>query len=473
MEFVEYTIAELALQIKTGKTPPTSNPLYFNEKINWLTPSDLSGQKYVEKSERTISDLALEEKKAFLFKSGTVIISTIGNIGKACIIDKPSASNQQLTGVVLNEEIITSELFYYWVILNKKLLNNKANKAIISMLSNKLIKKLTVKFPESFEEQFKIVSKLNKIQDLIDKRIKTINLLDEYINSSFLEMFLDNPDSNKWKLEIINETEIINKTIQGIGRKSNIEENGIPFLRMNNITSNGEIDLKDLKWIKPTEKELITFKLSNRNILFNRTNSPDLVGKIAVWDKGDGYTFAGYLVRIDLDETLMNPYYFSSYFNSEYGKKVLKNKARISGNLANVSATRLKKQKILIPPIDLQNQYENIYLKIKSQKEKYNQSLDILEILFQSSLQDSFNEDSEIDEEKIFEDILQNLTIDDFKKGKRIEYLLNLLKKDKKKGDFSNSEKYNIALEKLLLLLEDGSIEQYLEKGNIKLKKSL
>lgn len=472
MEFIEYTIAKLTLKIKTGKTPPTSNPLFFNGNINWLTPSDLSGQKYIEKSERTISNLALEKNKAFLFEAGTVIISTIGDIGKACIINKPSASNQQLTGVVLNEKIISTELFYYWILLNKKLLNNKANKALISMLSNKLLKKVSVKFPKSFKEQFKIVSKLNKIQDLIDQRIKTINLLDEYIDSTFLEMFLDNPASNKWKIEKINETEIINKTIQGIGRKSNIEENGIPFLRMNNITSNGEIYLKDLKWIKPTEKELITFKLNNRNVLFNRTNSPDLVGKIAVWDKGDGYTFAGYLVRIDLDETLINPYYFSSYFNSEYGKKVLKNKARISGSLANISSTTLKKQKILIPPIDLQNEYENIYLKIKQQKEKYNQSLSILEILFQSSLQDAFSEDSEIDEEKIFEDILQNLTIDDFKKGKRIDHLLNLLKKDKKMH-FSNLDKYNLALEKLLLLLEDGSIEQYLERGNIKLKKSL
>ena len=470
MEFVDYTIGELSLRVRTGKTPPTKNPLYFSGNINWLTPPDLKGQKIINESERKISELALEENKAFLFEPDTILISTIGDIGKACIIDKPSASNQQLTGIVVDKNIISPELFYYWILRSKSLLNNKANKAIISILGNKLLKKIKVSFPKNHEEQFKIVAKLNKIQELINKRLRTIDLLDEHLSSIFLEMFLESPKSKYWALTTINEANVVKHSIQGIGRKANIEKNGMPFLRMNNLTSNGEIDLSDLKWIVPTKKELSTFELNNRNVLFNRTNSPDLIGKIAVWDKGDGYTFAGYLVRLILDENLINPYYFASYFNSKYGRKVLRNKARISGNLANVSASRLKKQKILIPPIDLQNEYENIYFKIKAQKDRYRKSLTILETFFKSSLQNSFSENSDVDEEQILEDLLKDFEIVDLKKGQRINYLLDWLKKGKQKERFSSLEKYYTAIDKLLELLEDGIVKQDNMDNNIKLR---
>ena len=123
MEFVEYSIGELALELKTGKTPPTSNPEYFDGDIQWLSPADLKGQKVVENSERTISQLAIEDKKSFLFKSGTILISTIGeHIGKLCLVEQPVASNQQLTGVLVKGKIILPELLYYWLRLNRRIL---------------------------------------------------------------------------------------------------------------------------------------------------------------------------------------------------------------------------------------------------------------------------------------------------------------------------------------------------------------
>lgn len=109
MEFVEYTIGELALEIKTGKTPPTSNLEYFDGEIPWIGPADLKGQKFIEDSERKISKIALEDNKAFLFQSGTVLVATIGGIGKTTIVKKPVASNQQITGILVNEDIILPE----------------------------------------------------------------------------------------------------------------------------------------------------------------------------------------------------------------------------------------------------------------------------------------------------------------------------------------------------------------------------
>jgi type I restriction enzyme S subunit len=466
MEFVKYTIDELSLVIKTGKTPLTSNPEYFDGEIVWLTPSDLKGKKIVDESERKLSKFALEKKQTFLYRPNTVLISTIGDIGKACIVKNPVASNQQLTGVLVNDEIILPELFYYWILRSKRLLENKANKAVISILSNKLLRQIKVAFPKEIEEQTKIVARLNKIQELIDKRVETIQLLDDYIRSVFLEVFLEKGEN--WIYKPLKETRGIRKRIQGTGKKSNDEGEGFPMLRMNNLSYRGDILLDDLKWVKLSENETSTFKLEDRNILFNRTNSPELVGKISVWNNGGGYTFAGYLVKLELNESVLNPYYLAGYFNSDFGKKVLRSKARLSGNLANISGSTFLDQLILLPPIDLQNQFEKIYLKIKDQREKCQQQLEILKTLFKSSLQNAFSEDAQINEEEVFESLLLNFSKQDLKQGERLNYLINWLNKEE--SCFSEFKNYDEAWGILRDLLDDGSIQQVLEHDEIKLK---
>ncbi|MDR7131656.1 type I restriction enzyme S subunit [Algoriphagus sp. 4150] len=465
MEFVEYTIGELALEVKTGKTPPTSNPEYFDGEIPWIGPSDLKGQKLAEDSERKISKIALEDNKAFLFQSETVLISTIGDIGKTAIVKKPVASNQQLTGILVNEDIILPELFYYWVRLNKRILENKANTSVLSMLNNKLLKRVKAVFPKYIEDQYKIIGRLNRIQELIDKRVDTNQLLDKYIRSVFLEMFLEK--STKWEYISLKESNGVKNRIQGIGKKSNSSGKGKPMLRMNNLTYSGETDLNDLKWIELSEKEEKTFYLENRNVLFNRTNSPELVGKIAVWNHGTEYTFAGYLVKIELDETILNPYYLTSFFNSDFGKMVLRNKARLSGNLANISGSKFLEQLILLPPIELQVKYEKTYLKFQEIRFQLENQQEFLQILFQAYLQDSFKNE-EIDEDEVFETLLQKFNKEDLKQGNRLKYLLKWI--DCKEPQFSKFESYDIAWDRLRELLEDGSIEQVMDKNEIKLK---
>lgn len=468
MEFIEYTIGELALEIKTGKTPPTSNSAYFDGDINWLSPSDLKGQKVVKDSERKITELAVEENAAFLFEPGTVMITTIGDIGRTCLIEKPAASNQQLTGIKVNHELIIPQLFFYWVQRSKAVLENKANKAVIAILNNKLLKQISVSFPKNIEDQRKVVALLNTIQMLIDKRVKAIQQLDQYSRSMFLELFLENPVSKDWRTIRIKDSKVIRSTTYGTAKKANEEGIGMPVLRMNNISYSGEILLEDLKWVELDEKELDKLRLENHHVLFNRTNSPDLVGKTCVWDKGEDYTYAGYLIRIILDEKIMNPYYFAGYFNSDFGKKVLKNKARLSGNLANISASTLMDQYILIPPIDLQKQYEAIYKKVSMLKEVLIKSKDLFEVLFKASLQSAFSEDTQINEEEVFESLLQEFTTEDLKQGERLQYLLNWLNCEESR--FSGFNHYDKAWDKLRDLLEDGSIKQVLEKDKVKLK---
>ena len=334
------------------------------------------------------------------------------------------------------------------------------------MLNNKLLKRIKVVFPKNIEDQYKIVGRLNRIQELIDKRVETIQLLDEYIRSVFLEMFLERSKQSEYIR--LGESHGVLSTTYGTSKKANEDGVGLPVLRMGNITYYGEILLDDIKWVKLTEQEQDKLKLKNRDVLFNRTNSPELVGKIAVWNKGDGYTYAGYLIKLELDERIISPYYLTSFFNSDFGKMVLKNKARLSGNLANISATTLLKQLFYLPSIKEQNQFEKIYLKIEKQKETCWLQLNKLRTLFQSNLQDAFALDSQINEEEVFESLLQTFSKEDLKQGDRLKHLLKWI--DCKEPRFTKFASYDLAWGRLRELLEDGSIKQVLDKNELKLK---
>src|SRR4051812_40684806 len=92
--------------------------------------------------------------------------------------------------------------------------------------------------------------------------------------------------------------EIITETQYGTAEAANGSDCGLPILRMNNITEDGYWDLSDLKWIDLDEREYTKWTVRRGDLLFNRTNSRELVGKTAVWDRDDLFAFAGYLVRV-------------------------------------------------------------------------------------------------------------------------------------------------------------------------------
>jgi type I restriction enzyme S subunit len=87
--------------------------------------------------------------------------------------------------------------------------------------------------------------------------------------------------------------EVVRETQYGTAEKSNSDRMGIPVLRMNNITYGGEFDLTDMKRCEIKSADLEQLTVKRGDLLFNRTNSPELVGKTAVWDRDEAYAYAG------------------------------------------------------------------------------------------------------------------------------------------------------------------------------------
>ncbi|PIN84338.1 restriction endonuclease, partial [Candidatus Micrarchaeota archaeon CG11_big_fil_rev_8_21_14_0_20_47_5] len=134
------------------------------------------------------------------------------------------------------------------------------------------------------------------------------------------------------------------------------KEDGTAILRMNNLTYEGELDFEDLKYIKLSKENKTKFMLNKGDILFNRTNSQDLVGKTALFDLDEEFVFASYLIRVKINKAKALPTYVVYYMNSNKIKKKLFNMAKASVNMANINAQEMLSIPIKIPALDKQKE---------------------------------------------------------------------------------------------------------------------
>jgi type I restriction enzyme S subunit len=140
------------------------------------------------------------------------------------------------------------------------------------------------------------------------------------------------------------------------GTSFKTEENvtGIPVLRMGNI-SNGKIDWNNLKYLPFNHKEFPFLLLEKGDIIFNRTNSIELVGKTAVYHGNTPCSFASYLIRIRLCNGV-EPEYFNSVLNSSYARKWISTVVSQQVGQANVNGSKLSNFSIPLPTSNEQQQ---------------------------------------------------------------------------------------------------------------------
>ena len=136
----------------------------------------------------------------------------------------------------------------------------------------------------------------------------------------------------------------------GTSQKAGPDESGIPVLRMGNI-QNGSIDLSDLKYLPSGHPESVKTSLRHGDLLFNRTNSPELVGKSAVYeDRFPTACFASYLIRVAfVGDT--SPDYVCMYINSDHGRRYISTVRSQQVGQANVNGTKLAAMPLALPPI--------------------------------------------------------------------------------------------------------------------------
>lgn len=138
-------------------------------------------------------------------------------------------------------------------------------------------------------------------------------------------------------------------------KASATQANGVPIVRMGNI-QDGRVDLsRDVKYLPPDHPDAARYALRDGDLLFNRTNSPELVGKSAAFRGSPARPcFASYLIRVQLDDRCL-PEWASLYLNSPSGRRWAASVRSQQVGQANINGSKLAAMPLPLPPVEEQH----------------------------------------------------------------------------------------------------------------------
>ena len=378
---------------------PNSSGVKVIRTTNFTNEGKLDLSNVVE---RDIEERKIEKKA---LKKGDIIIEKSGGgptqpVGRVVFFDVDSNEkylcNNFTTILRPKSNLVDSKYLLYQMLYLHKVGKTKKYQNKTTGIHNLNLEKYLqerVALP-SLPDQLHIASILSKTENLIAQRKESIRLLDEFLKSTFLEMFGD-PVRNEKEFEIRNLTEFYINPKEGtkcgpFGSALKKEEycaSGIPVWIMDNILKTGEFNERGCLFVSEEKYwELERYNAMNEDIIISRAGT---VGKMCIIKtKAEKSLISTNLIRLRLNENLKPIFFFSlmKYCQS----RLIKLKHGNEDAYTHMSTGILDKIDFPYPPIELQTQFAHIVEKTEALKIQYQQSLQELENLYGSLSQKAF-----------------------------------------------------------------------------------
>lgn len=362
----EIRLKELISEMADGGTPSTLSEGNFGGNIPWVVVEDVTPKIY--STHDTLTEQGYRNCSAKLWPAGTIILTTGATIGKVGIAMVPLCTKQGITGIVCNK--YSDSLFIkYWLEANTNQLIRFAQGTTFKEIRTRSLGNLRIMVPHPFtergvEQQKAIANILSKVDEAImsvENSIAAAERLKKSLMQNLLtgkmkpdgsfrtpdEFYIDEKFGKVpvgWEVKTVDE---VSEFVQ-YGLNVPSTENGqTPMLRMNNII-NGEMTDSPLVFVDINKQLLQQYELEPGDILFNRTNSMDLVGKVGVFKLQGQYVFASYLIRVKVSQD-NNPYFINMVLNSYPIQCSLRSKATPAVSQANINSKSLRNTHIMIP----------------------------------------------------------------------------------------------------------------------------
>lgn len=250
------------------------------------------------------------------------------------------------------------------------------------------------KFPINLpplDEQHRVAAVLDKVSDLIALRKKQLAKLDELVKARFVEMFGD-PVLNPKCLINVSLDELAD-IISGItkGRKTNnVELFEVPYMAVSNVKA-GYIDWTNIKTIEATKAEIDQYRLQPFDILMTEGGDPDKLGRGAIIDMPPfNCIHQNHIFRVRVDKKRIFPQYLEEYLQHSKAKLYFLDCAKQTTGIASINMKQLKRLPILLPMFEEQQQFADFVEQVEKQKLIVKQSLEKLETLKKSLMQEYF-----------------------------------------------------------------------------------
>ena len=305
----------------------------------------------------TSSDEYEAFKKRLPLQAGDVLLTIVGTIGRAAVLEEARPLVFQRSVAVMRPRPgVLCPRFLYHVSQTRQFqvqLARSANRSSQAGVYLGKLKELRVPIPP-LSEQRRIAAILDKANALRTKRRAALTKLDTLTQSIFIEMFGDPANNAKgWPITTIGD--LLESASYGTSEKASTSGE-FAVLRMNNITPNGEMNFSDLKYMDLAENQRDRYLVRRGDVLFNRTNSAELVGKTAIYRGSVQMAYAGYLIRLRAKPG-SEPEYLAAFLNTSYAKRVLRGMCKSIIGMANINATEVQSIRIPKPDVALQRAF--------------------------------------------------------------------------------------------------------------------
>ena len=373
--------------IQSGGTPSRNNKEYWeNGTIPWVKISDFSG-KYLEHTSEKITQAGLDGSSAKIFSKGTILYTIFATLGEICILDIDATTNQAIAGLKLNDDSVLLDYLYYYLLSKKEYVNEIGRGVAQNNINMKILREMEIAIPPK-EEQNKITDVLNKVYELIALRKKQLAKLDQLVKSRFIELFGDPAINLKgWETK-----SLLDMGYCKNGMNFHTGDSGIEMHCL------GVGDFKDLSVIDGTEHLPIVSlneappeecMLRDGDIVFVRSNgNKALVGRcLVVYPHYTPTIYSGFCIRYRLTSSEVNTTYLLRVLKTDSMRKKM---AGRGANIQNLNQQILATLDIPLPPIEQQQQFAAFVEQTDKSKLAIQQSLDKLETLKKSLMQEYF-----------------------------------------------------------------------------------
>ncbi len=323
-EWEEKKLNDVGL-ITTGSTPSTSiSEYYWGERL-FVSPVDIHGNRYINKTKTTLTELGFSKGRKVV-KDSVCFVCIGSTIGKVAQLAEDSLTNQQINCITANNKNF-NDFIYSLLELKASKIKLLAGEQALPQINKSDFSKLKFYLP-SLQEQEKIASFLISIDKKIEQLTKKEELLQQYKKGVMQKIFNqkirfkadDGSEFCDWKEKRLNK---LTKIYDGTHSTPNYVEEGIPFYSVEHVTAN---QFENTKYITEEvfEKENKRVKLERNDILMTRIGDIG-TSRLIDWNVNASFYVSLALIKANksFSSSYLNQYIKSNFFQKQLHSKTL------------------------------------------------------------------------------------------------------------------------------------------------------
>ena len=278
---------------------------------------------------------------------GSVLLSVRAPVGDVNLADQRYCIGRGLAALMPKPNLDGPYLFFYLQTL-QSWFNSQSSGSTFQSINAGVLRNLVLDLPP-LAEQRRIARILSAIQSAAEA-VRTGTVCRRSVADSLADTVFAPYLDRTWKTHSLGD--VTNQRQYGLSIKGGAA-GSLPILRMTNL-SRGVVTYENLQYVDMPTADAEGYVLRPGDILFNRTNSPDLVGRVGIVERSIPSVFASYLIRVVCDEQVVLPEFLNAFLNWAPIQARLRGMATRGVSQANISASTLATVEVPVPALDAQ-----------------------------------------------------------------------------------------------------------------------